>query len=217
MTLPTLPLEPLTDERPRSSRIGRLIPWLIVLSAGFLFLPLYLVSLTLDQNNAGLQADISTLEAKLELGPVPSTNEQELQDALGSVLEHISVIQPVRAQMEANHIDWPAVIASVSNYHDDYMVVLGISQVDRQLTLSGRAWNEQTVLDYAGRLEASGYFASVLVQYLSANVVPTPTPPRATPAATSEPSGSTPAPTVTPGRIKYVEFVIVVKLKAASQ
>jgi Tfp pilus assembly protein PilN len=197
--------------------VGRLIPWLVVLSLGFLFLPLYLLAMTIDENNTEVQAEISTLQAELERGPLPSANEQELQDALSTALERISAIQPVRSQLENNRIDWPAVAASLSNYHDDYMVVLGLSQTGRQLTLSGRAWNEQTVLDYAGRLEKSGYFSRVSVQSLSANVVPTPTPPRGTPTAAAEPLSTTVAPTATPGRIKYVEFVVVVELKAAPQ
>ncbi|MEW6580967.1 MAG: PilN domain-containing protein [Chloroflexota bacterium] len=217
MTLPSLPTDSSGDERPRQSRVGRLIPWLVVLSLGFLFLPLYLLAMTIDENNTEVQAEISTLQAELERGPLPSANEQELQDALSTALERISAIQPVRSQLENNRIDWPAVAASLSNYHDDYMVVLGLSQTGRQLTLSGRAWNEQTVLDYAGRLEKSGYFSRVSVQSLSANVVPTPTPPRGTPTAAAEPLSTTVAPTATPGRIKYVEFVVVVELKAAPQ
>ncbi|MEP0762266.1 MAG: PilN domain-containing protein, partial [Chloroflexota bacterium] len=177
MTLPSLPTESPGDERPRQSRVGRLIPWLVVLSLGFLFLPLYLLAVTIDENNAEAQAEISTLQAELERGPLPSANEQELQDALSAALEKISALQPVRSYLENNRIDWPAVAASISNYHDDTMVVLGLSQTDRQLTLSGRAWNEQTVLDYAARLEKSGYFSRVSVQSLAANVVPTPTPP----------------------------------------
>jgi len=217
VTLPSLPTDSSGDERPRQSRVGRLIPWLVVLSLGFLFLPLYLLAMTIDENNTEVQAEISTLQAELERGPLPSANEQELQDALSTALERISAIQPVRSQLENNRIDWPAVAASLSNYHDDYMVVLGLSQTGRQLTLSGRAWNEQTVLDYAGRLEKSGYFSRVSVQSLSANVVPTPTPPRGTPTAAAEPLSTTVAPTATPGRIKYVEFVVVVELKAAPQ
>lgn len=220
MTLPSLPTESPGDERPRQSRVGRLIPWLVVLSLGFLFLPLYLLAVTIDENNAEAQAEISTLQAELERGPLPSANEQELQDALSAALEKISALQPVRSYLENNRIDWPAVAASISNYHDDTMVVLGLSQTDRQLTLSGRAWNEQTVLDYAARLEKSGYFSRVSVQSLAANVVPTPTPPpppRGTPTATAEPLSATATPTATPGRIKYVEFVVVVELKAAPQ
>jgi Tfp pilus assembly protein PilN len=194
--------------------VGRLILWLVVLSLGFLFLPLYLLLGMIDQNNTALQVEISTLQAELDRGPLPSANEQELQDALSAALENISVVQPMRSQLEDNRIDWPAVAASISNYHDDYMVVLGLSQAGHQLALSGRAWDEQTVLSYAGRLEESGYFNKVLVQSLSANIVPTATPPRGTPTPTAEPPGAASPPTLTPSRIKYVEFIITAELKA---
>jgi len=194
------------DSPPRRSRVGRLILWLIVLSLGVLFVPLYLLATAIDETNAGLQHDISTQQAWLDAGPPASLNEQTLQATLSAALAQLSALEPVRARLESSRIDWPEVAASLSNYHDDYMIVLGLTQADRLLTLRGRAWNEQTVLDYARRLEESGYFAMVTVQSLAANVVPTAAPARGTP---------TPAPAA-PDRVRYVEFILTVELKAAA-
>lgn len=199
-------LEDTTDEQPRRSRVGRLILWLVVLSLGVLFLPLYLLGASIEEENARLRNDIATQQARLDQGPPASRDEQSLQATLSAALAHLSAIQPASRSLVSDRVDWPGVAASLSNYHDDYMVVLGLTQTGRMLTLQGRAWNEQTVLDYARRLEESGYFSTVTVQSLSGNVVATPTPARGTP--TPEPA--------TPGRIRYVEFVLVAELKAAA-
>ena len=150
--------------------------------------------------------DIGTQEARLALGPPASLDEKELQTTLSAALEQLSVLQPARTHLESNRIDWPGVAASLSNYHDDYMVVLGLTQTDQLLTVQGRAWSEQVVLDYARRLEESGHFATVTVQSLSGNIVPTETPGRGTP---------TPAPEA-PSRIRYVEFTLTAEFKAAT-
>lgn len=194
------------DDPPRRSRAGRVILWLVMLSLSVLFLPLYLLGAAIDEQNTSLQHDIGTQQARLDLGPLASPDEQGLQATLSAALEHLSALQLARATLESSHINWPLIAASLSNYHDDYMVVLGLTQADRLLTLQGRAWNEQIVLDYARRLEKSGYFAAVTVQSLSGNVVPTPAPGRGTPTPV-------PAP---PSRLRYVEFVLSAELKAAA-
>jgi len=194
------------DDVPRRSRMGRVILWLVALSLGVLFLPIHLLGSAIDEQNARLQGDIGTQEARLALGPPASLDEKELQTTLSAALEQLSVLQPARTHLESNRIDWPGVAASLSNYHDDYMVVLGLTQTDQLLTVQGRAWSEQVVLDYARRLEESGHFATVTVQSLSGNIVPTETPGRGTP---------TPAPEA-PSRIRYVEFTLTAELKAAT-
>lgn len=203
------PLSPLpddiSDDTPRRSRVGRVILWLVVVSLGALLLPLYLLGATIDEQNARLQDDIGTQRARLDTGPPASRDEQGLQATLSAALGHLSALQPASASLKSNRIDWPGVAASLSNYHDDYMVVLGLTQTERLLTLQGRAWNEQTVLDYARRLEESGYFAAVTVQSLSGNVAATDPPARGTP---------TPVP-ATPSRLRYVEFVLTAEFKAA--
>lgn len=202
--LSSLP-DDVSSNPPRRSRMGRVILWLVALSLGVLFLPLYLLGATIDEQNARLQDDIGTQQARLDSGPPASLDVQGLQATLSAALGHLSALQPASESLESNRIDWPSVAASLSNYHDDYMVVLGMTQIDRLLTLQGRAWNEQTVLDYARRLEESGHFTTVTVQSLSGNIVAPGTPARGTP---------TPAP-ATPGRIRYVEFVLAAELKTA--
>lgn len=217
MTRTAPQIDAIPEDAPRQGRAGRLILWLVVLSLGFLFLPLYLLWITVDENNHELETDISTLQAELASSPVPSADEAELQAALTTALDRISILQPVQSQVERDHVSWPAVAVSIGNYHDDYMVLLGMTQTGRMLTLSGRAWDEKTVLEYAARLEESGYFDHVSIQSLSANILPTSTPPRETPTAAPGADSAGALPPATPSRIKYVDFVIAVELKAATQ
>ena len=64
MTYSPLP-EDITEEPPRRSRVGRLILWLVVLSLGVLFLPLYLLGASVEEENARLRDDIATQAARL--------------------------------------------------------------------------------------------------------------------------------------------------------
>lgn len=213
----TLSLEPYdtVPEQPQG-RLGRLIPWLVVFSLSLLFLPLYLLSASLARENVALEIEVTALGEQLERGPLISTGVQTLQDTLSETVVQISALEVARSTLLQTQIDWPAVMASIGNYNDHTMVVLSLAQADREFLVSGRAWDEPTVIAYAQRLEDSGYFVRVTVQSISTNFIPTPTP---LPATASPSPSDTPEATPHPlisgaSRAKYVEFTIAVQLKA---
>lgn len=203
---PQLSDDPVEDEM-QGSRVGTAIKWLVVLSISALFLPLFLLSTTIAQDNQSLAAQLATSQTQLTNQPPESAQEQALSATLSQKLEDASAIDTVQTSLTGNHVVWPVVMASLGNYNENYMIILSVSQTGQQIVLSGRAWTEPTVISYVNRLESSGLFTRVSVQSLAVTTAPdaTGTPqPRVSRFTLANPD---------PG-VRYVEFVALAELKS---
>ncbi|HML20607.1 MAG TPA: hypothetical protein PKD09_03095 [Aggregatilinea sp.] len=216
MTLPTQPIDEPVEEEAQNGHLSTIIKWLIVLSIAALFVPLFLLSRTIEQDNQTLQNDLATSQFQLANEPPESAEEREIGAALTQKLQDASAIDAVQTSLTNNHVVWPVVMASLGNYNENYMIILSVSQTGQQIVIAGRAWTEPTVISYVNRLESSGLFDRVSVQSLAVSIAPD-----ITPAPTDAAMTATPQPNVTrftlanpnPG-VRYVEFVALAELKS---
>lgn len=106
-------------------------------------------------------------------------------------------------------INWPQVVAGIDRYDANQLVLMSVTQVARQLTLTGSAASEDAVVAYREQLEASADFTSVVLQSL--RVIPAVT---VTPAATKTPPpvSAVPVPAFLAPGVSRADFVIIIEL-----
>jgi uncharacterized protein with GYD domain len=205
------PYEPAKVDRPpaeprAASNTARIVLWLIMLSLLVFFLPLYLLSATVKEDNANLEAELTAIQGTLQSPEQIAPEEQALTDTLLHVREQIIELEAVRTDVLSEHIDWPAVMLVIGDYDPMQMQVSGIAQTDFRVALSGQADDEAVVTAYLQRLRESGQFATVTIQAISLRPLPTPT---LTP-------GNPPGLPSDSGRQSVVEFTISLELKVAA-
>ena len=200
-------------EEPTSGGPSRFMLWLVAFSLGFLLLPLYLISTTIQENIAPLQDQVATLEIQLSSTPAPNPEEETLSTELLNLSQQISALEAVQAELEANHINWPGVMAQIAAYDQNVIRLTELTQTDVHISLNGAAQDESVVSAYADSLRASDLFDSVAVQSLNLHILPTATPaPTATAAPDAEATASDqPAPTQAAKR--EVQFTILITLR----
>lgn len=195
----------------KSGGRSRFLIWLVVMSLGFLFLPLFLVSTTAQEQNAAFATELATIQETLSSTPEPDPEEQALNDRLLQIRGQVIVLEALAADLAETHLDWPGTMEILSNYDQGRMSFTGIAQTENRITLTGEAVDEATVMSYTQRLRESPYFERVVVQSMSLRALPTavPTPRQAmnTPAST----GASPSPQP---QGSLVEFTILIELRA---
>lgn len=168
-----------TEDSPQASpkRGGsRIVLWLIVLSLGILFLPLFLLSTALKENNLTLETQLATLEVSLTATPEPNPTEQALTDQLLQLRQDTKALETLSDELGTRHINWPGTIAIIGSYDQEQITLTGLTQTDNLITLSGQADNETAIMTYVESLRASEQFTSVVVQAISLKMLPTATP-----------------------------------------
>jgi len=196
------------DESPRDELAARArrqaVIWLFLLSLLSLTCVLLFMGATLRHDVSSLSAQLDPLQERFLAAQTPGPKAQKLQSTLTAVEQSLTNIRDVRQTLAAQHIDWPGVMASIADYDPASMSLISLVQSDRQIVLTGRAANDDVVMQYARSLEMSGHFSRVSVRSIQliatpfATVIPTQTPtgePTATPTPRTTPS---PTPTVTP-------------------
>ncbi|MBZ0301535.1 MAG: hypothetical protein K8J31_17445 [Anaerolineae bacterium] len=202
--------EPVEEQEQESSGSSRLLLWLIAFSLGILFLPLYLISTTIQENTLPLADELATLETQVAATAAPNPTEEALRMELLALNQQVNVLETVRDDLETNHIAWPAVMAVIADYDQGILRVSELMQVDTHVTVKGEANNEGAITSYADHLRESPYVENVAVQSLNLRILPTATPP---PPADSETPTEVPAAS-TPNRV--VDFTILIMLRTGS-
>ncbi|MBI5671455.1 MAG: PilN domain-containing protein [Chloroflexi bacterium] len=207
-----------TDTAPEQAapgRSSRLILWLILVSLGILFLTLFLVSTTIKQDIPALETRLAEVQETLASTPPVPPEQQTLTANLLDLRGQEQVLESVRDNLTAQHINWPAAMAAIASYDPAQMSVTGLTQTDSQVIINGQANDEAVVIAYADSLRQSEQFNQVTVQSITLQTLPTSTPaPTPTLATTPDPAIPTlPPPTPSPP-VKVAAFVILVELKA---
>lgn len=219
-------IESLLDDPDEDASPSRkpLVLWLVTLSVAILFAPLYLLSTTLQADVNKLETELVSLGGSLpstaaeaggddQAGAQPTANAGASADAAATeevspITEAMGVINELSAlqtNLEAAHVDWPAVMMAVNGADGAQITLDGLSQTDNRVLISGRAVDEGAVLAYAQQLTDSEQFARVIVQSISVISASTSPAPRQTPT----PPGAT-----TLSAPPTVEYVILVEVRA---
>lgn len=192
---------PQDDEQaaaPSRASTSRLVIWLVILSFMLLLLPLYLISTTIQQDIAGLETELTGLQATLAYTPPPVPEEEALREALTSARGRLNLLAPLNDELAASHINWPATIAAIGAYDQREIDLTTLTQTENRIIINGRADQETAVMAYADVLKESELFARVIVQSITMRDLPGPTP------------TDREAPTPVPARV--AEFAILVEL-----
>lgn len=160
--------------------------WLVAAGLGVFLITLSLVTGSLRAQTAALQAELKPIQATVAKLGTPEPRLVQTMDALAQFEASTAKMGALKPTLAARRVNWPAAMAAISNYDPAQIVLLSVTQNEREITLKGRAASDPAVAAYARSLEGSGIFERVVIQSLKT---------LATPFA---PLASTPTPTATP-------------------
>jgi Tfp pilus assembly protein PilN len=191
-------------EQYQSRRLPRraMILWLVVIGFATFFLPLYLVSASIHDDNARLEDDLQSIQQALTTISSPAPEIQELMDTLAQLQKATNEIEAAYSTIAAGHTDWPAVMAVIGNYNPAQLTLTSLTHADSRIVLNGRATDSSVVAAYAHTLEESQLFSRVVVQSMKTIATPFVTPGGTeSPETTITPTGTlttTPTVAITP-------------------
>ena len=122
---------------PPAGRSSSIIIWLIVFSMAVLFLPLYLITTTLQEGIPQLEAELATLEAEIAITATTDPREIEMRGTLSALRADITALSAQNEALWAAHINWPAVIAHIADHDPSQLSITQLTQVERRIALSG--------------------------------------------------------------------------------
>lgn len=197
---PNAPAAP-EESPPTPNRALRLVLWLVVVALAIIFLPLTLVGNTVRGGSQTMGTQLADIKATLAGPSEPSTEEQALKSTLTVLESEIKGFATAQANLYASYVNWPVVVQAIGQHDMNTLIPMGLTQVENRVLLTGRAQGERTVTDYAQQLRSSEQFARVVVQSIIVR--------------TATGTGQV-RPTVADEQGRYVEFAILLELKAVT-
>ncbi len=187
---------------------------------GFVAVALLLLLGTFALINRNVKRDVEELQTtytakqdQLLRLQTPAPAVLALQETLTTTR---ALAEEIAAAVPPAGIPWAPAIAALEGYDPNRLVLTSLTQANNRITLTGQAADDEAVVAYTRAIEASGRFASVVVQSLRIVPAPTATPlPNAT--ATTAPGAALPpaTPTLPPflaTATTLADFVIYVEL-----
>ncbi|MBI5567390.1 MAG: PilN domain-containing protein [Chloroflexi bacterium] len=162
------PKRNLLQSMPRST----LILWLVAMGLVFLFVPLVLINNAIRTDTQRLNADLDSALNQLNTVPTPAPAVQQLSAQLTDVQSQTQQIAAANQQLNVARPNWPGIMAAIAQYDPVLVQIESLTSGDNRVTLSGRAVDQNVVVNYARTLEQSTLFNRVNVQ--SIRVLATP-------------------------------------------
>lgn len=156
--------EPVLTEQKSTSNNSRLVLWLLVLSLSGFFVPLYLISVTIEERTLAMATEEADLQATLIATPAPDPQEETLRSEFIDLQNLINTLANLNQTLDTAHIDWPYVMSAVGRYNPAQLNINSLSQTERVITLTGQATLESVVLAYVETLKETGPFETVLIE-----------------------------------------------------
>ncbi len=191
--------EPVLTEQKSTSNNSRLVLWLLVLSLSGFFVPLYLISVTIEERTLAMATEEADLQATLIATPAPDPLEETLRSEFIDLQNLINTLASLNQTLDTAHINWPYVMSAVGRYNPAQLNINSLSQTERVITLTGQATLESIVLAYVETLKETGPFETVLIESIHL----------ASPAADQEDADEVQAQ-------QPVGFTLVIELKAST-
>jgi len=191
-------------EQDQPTRLSQrtIILGLVVLGFAAFFLPLYLISTSVRDDNARLEVDLQSVQASLTKAYAPPADKQELLTTLNQLQTQAGEIEQAYTSITSGGTDWSAAMAIIKSYDPAQLALTSLTQTDKRVILNGRASSDVAVVAYASTLETSNLFSNVTIQSMRSIATPFVTPTSVgdeSPDATLTPSeGITPTLTPTP-------------------
>ncbi|MBP7686861.1 MAG: PilN domain-containing protein [Thermoflexales bacterium] len=157
---------------PRGVPRNTLILWLVAAGLAFFFVPLVLVNNAIRTDTQRITADLNSAISQINTVPTPVPAIEQLSAQLTEVQSQTQQIAAANQQLNVVRPDWPAIMAALGRYDPNILQIEALNSGSNRLTLSGRAVDQNAVVNYARTLEQSTLFNRVNVQ--SIRVLATP-------------------------------------------
>ena len=154
--------------------------WMVALGLAILIFPFMFVFSQIRADVAANEVRFTDLQSRLAEATTPLPQTQALSEEL-SQTQHLAGAL-VAVQLPTGP-DWTAVVAALDQYDPGKLALLSLVQKDNQLTLTGEAADNATVVGYAATLTDSAAFSKVDFQFIKLDTGPSSKP---TPSATGE-------------------------------
>jgi len=151
-------------EKAKKGDSGRLVVWLVALSMAMLFLPLWLMSATLQEDVAQLETEQAQLAEALNLTPTPDAAAEDLRTELLALRNDVVTLEGKIEELAGQSLDWYVVMDLLLQYDQSAMQLTHIAQQERGLIVEGLAENEDSILSYVNTLRQAATFDGVQVQ-----------------------------------------------------
>jgi len=173
---PDLEPEEVEEGAQPGKRSRRIALWLAIFGISALFLPLLVISSTITTAQATLQPQLENFLATLTATPSVDSDFQSLSAELLEARSQIAILENVSETLIASQVNWPQIMIALRNYDADNTHLSTFSHDSGHIVLTGEASAESIVIDYAARLDYSGYFERVAIQSITRRPQPTATP-----------------------------------------
>jgi len=161
--------------------------WLAAAGLAALLVSLSFVSGNLRARTAALQGELKPIQATLAKLNTPGPQALATMTALAQVETITARMNALAPTLAARHVDWPAAIVAIGNYDPAQIVLLSVTQNEREIAVKGRAASDTAVAMYTRSLEGAGLFERVVIQSLKTVATPF-APLTRTPTATPTPT-----------------------------
>jgi Tfp pilus assembly protein PilN len=160
--------EALEQSAPRKPSRTTMFLWLVATSLLVFFLPLYLFSVSVNQDTQGVDSDLGFIRTSLTQVPTPAPAVQRILTPLAQAQGEINQINAVYPTIAVPRPNWPAAMTAIGNYDPNQITITSITRTINSLMITGQAKNDGDVTAYAHSLEQSNAFSRVVFQSIHA-------------------------------------------------
>jgi hypothetical protein len=141
-----------------------------------MFLPLYSLSTTLDNETQALKNDLTAVQKQLTLVPTALPEVGKVLTPLAQANAQINQISTVYPTVLAPRPNWSAVMSAIGNYDQNQITLVALARNENRVTVTGQAVNDAAAVAYARTLETSPLFSRVILQSIQMVATPVLTP-----------------------------------------
>ncbi len=152
-----------SPEKPKKGNSGRLVVWLVAMSMAMLFVPLYLMSSTLQEDVIALETEYAQLSEALSLTPTPDAAAEDIRSNLLTLQSDTVLLTSTYDELANAGLDWFVVMDTLLQYERDAMLLTRVVQEEIGLLVEGTATNESAILRYVSTLRDAEVFNGVQV------------------------------------------------------
>ncbi|MCA9915913.1 MAG: hypothetical protein KC496_21310, partial [Anaerolineae bacterium] len=150
-------------EKPKKGSNGRLVVWLVAMSMAMLFLPLFLMASTLQEDVLAMETEYAQLSEALSLTPTPDVAAEDIRVTLLQLQSDAVLLTSTYDELANAGLDWFAVMDSLLQYDQEAILLTRIMQEENGLLVEGTATNENAILRYVNTLREADPFSGVQV------------------------------------------------------
>lgn len=157
-------------QKSKTGSSGRLVVWLVVISLAMMFLPLWLMSNTLQEDVALLETEHAQLSEALSLTPTPDEAAEGLRAELLALRNNVVSVENAVEELSDRGLDWYAIMDLLLQYDQAAMQLTHVAQLEFGLQVEGIAGTEDAILGYVNILRSTAFFDGVQVQSITREV-----------------------------------------------